>query len=1182
VETGIQKAPALTNQHSWLDNQNAYSNCNKYELAESIIPMGGYVMTDGQMSQNADQERRALCGICPAGCWVDVKYDNEGRIADVTADDSSHLGDVCKLGLHSPQIVYSKDRLQYPMRRKGPKGTYEFERISWDDAYEIIVEKHIDLKNRFGPESTCIYTGRGSFELAMCDIYQPEGVATSSASSALFPFGSPNTMGVGALCYVAFAMIAPHVTMGGMMINMFSDIENAELVVVWGANPATDSPPLDLQRIKNARQRGAKVIVIDPRRTSTIKQTDAEWIPIRPGTDGALALGLCNVLIEEELYDEPFVRDWTVGFDDFVRYLQHFRPETVERITSVPADTVVSLARRIASANGASSVMYSGLEYNNSGVQCIRATMVLWALAGQLDVPGGRCFSMRENFFPLNKSGHIANPDVRKALGRDCFPVYSSYRGESHAIALPESVLEGNPYKIRSLIILGGSIITAWPQPSIWRKTFGALDFLVCIDRQLTADAAYADIVLPATTMYEIESYMTYGPIFRIREKVIEPVGEARNDFFIMAELAKRLGYGDLYPQNEEELLRRVLKDSGFTLEQVREAGGTVQSPTVMMQYKKWEKGGLRPDGKPGFDTPSGKFEIASSILEEHGYDPLPVYTEPTEGPQSQPQMADKYPLVFNSGTRVTTDFRSQFHSAKGLVDKRPEPTVTINTLDARERGIAAGELVYIRTARGQVAMRALVTDDIAPGSVDANMGGGGPVGPKAWQDCNINDLTDLQNYDPISGFPVYKALLCEVVKADDSVGAVAVDSGEVNATMETENVSSSKRKPAVRVYLDHNATTYLDPAVKKAMAEALENNFGNPSAIYDEGKKAKIAMDSARRNMAQLLNCTAKRIIFTGGGSEANNLAVKGIAFANWNGRKHVITSTIEHPAGIMTCRWLEKFGFDITLLPVDKHGQIRPDDLKAALRPDTLLVTLMLANNETGTIQPIAELATLAKQSGALFHTDATQAIGKIPVDVATLGVDLLTMSGHKLYGPKGVGALYVRKGIELDPLIHGGKQEDGRRAGTENLVSVIGLGKAAELAMQRLSENEKIMRLRDKLHASIMKLVPEAKLNGHPTERLPNTLNMTLPGMRGESLTLALDQRGVSISSGSACRSGSPDPSHALLAMGLTEEAAHCAIRLSLGHNNTEDQITQTLNALEEIIRDDKSVVRFVPCR
>ncbi|MGB7002224.1 MAG: molybdopterin-dependent oxidoreductase [Halobacteriota archaeon] len=713
----------------------------------------------------AARECRALCGICPAGCGVVVTYDDRGRIANVRPDERAELGVICKLGEHSAEIVYSKDRVLYPLRRNGEKGTYDFERISWDDAYDIIVTKLSEIKAKYGPEATSIYTGSGSFELSMCDVYQPEGVAVSSASSVLFPFGSPNTMGVGALCYVAFAMIAPHVTMGGMQINMFSDFENSDLIVVWGTNPATDCPPINLKKIVEAHKKGAKIVVIDPRRTKTVALTDAEWIPIRPGTDGALALGMCNVLIEEGLYGNSFIRDWTRGFEEFARYVHHFRPEVVEQITGVPAWAIVALARRIATAKGAAPAMYSGLEYNGNGVQAIRAIFVLWALAGQLDVPGGRCFSMRQNHFPLNRSGHIANPDMRKALGRDKFPIYSAYRGESHAIVLPDSVLKGKPYKIRSLIILGGSIITSWPQPAIWRKTLNALDFLVCIDRHLTADAAYADIVLPATTYYETESYMTYGSIFRIRERVIEPLGEARNDFFILAELADRLGYGHLYPQNEEELLRHVLKGSGFTLENVHKVGGTVQSQTVKMQYRKWEKGLLRPDGKPGFETPSGKFEIASTILEEHGYDPLPVYTEPQESPLSQPERAKKFPLVFNSGARVTTDFHAQHHGIESLLKERPEPTVTINVSDARARGIKNGDLVHIKTSRGQITLRAIVTDSIVKGAVEANMGGGCHVGPKAWQEGNINELTDLQQYDPISGFPVYKALLCDVHK---------------------------------------------------------------------------------------------------------------------------------------------------------------------------------------------------------------------------------------------------------------------------------------------------------------------------------------------------------------------------------------------------------------------------------
>ncbi|MFY9397525.1 MAG: aminotransferase class V-fold PLP-dependent enzyme, partial [Desulfomonilia bacterium] len=907
-------------------------------------------------------EKRAICGICPAGCWVIVSYDSRGRLGSVRADGSSPLGAMCTLGEHAREIVYAEHRLRSPLRRKGPKGGFDFEEISWEDAFDEIVGRLCSIRRESGPEAAAIYTGRGSFELAMCDVFQPAGVEISSASSVLFPFGSPNTMGVGALCYVSYAMIAPHVTMGGMHATMFSDIENADLVVVWGANPATDSPPVDLGRIMDAAARGAEVVVIDPRRTRTAKLTGARWIPIRPGTDGALALGLCHVIIDGELYDPDFVRDFTHGFDEFAGYVRHFSPEAVEPVTGVPAETIRWLARRIASARGASPVMYTGLEYSDSGVQAIRAVMVLWALAGQLDVPGGHCFSMPENRFPVNRQGLIANPDMRKALGLDSFPVYSAYRGESHANALPESVLSGIPYRIRSLIILGASIITSWPRPEVWRRTLGALDFLVCIDIFPTADSAYADIVLPAATWYEIESYMRYGPVFRIRERVIEPVGKSRNAFFILTELAERLGYGHLYPASEEALLRHALEPSPFTLEEVRASGGTVSIPTRMMEYRKWEKGSLRPDGRPGFNTPTGRFEIRSVTLEEHGYDPLPVYTEPREGPVANPDLARSYPLVFNSGSRVRTDFRSQFHHIPGLVSQKPEPTVMMNTLDASERGIEDGDMVVLKSPRGEVKLRALVTDDIVQGAVDASMGGGGPLGPEAWQSCNINDLTDLR-YDPISGFPIYKALLCEVTKAAGiSRARSRGDDGPAEFPGDRGSPAGERR----RIYLDHNATTPMHPEVISEMEQVLREAFGNASSIHLDGHRARTAIEDARRKVACLLGCTARRIVFTAGGSEANNLVIKGIALAPWNRKRHLVVSAVEHPSVLEACRWLAGLGFRVTVLKVDRHGLVDPRDLRRTITPDTFLISVMAANNETGAIQPVREIASSAREMG------------------------------------------------------------------------------------------------------------------------------------------------------------------------------------------------------------------------
>lgn len=1124
--------------------------------------------------------RRAICGVCPAGCWVEVQVEG-GRLRDIRAETGHPLGMICRRGEHAPEIVHSEHRLRTPLRRVGPKGSLDFEPCTWDEAYSRIVEQFELIKEESGPEALSIYTGRGTFELSLTDVFQPAGAAISSASNVLFPFGSPNTMGVGALCYVSFAMIAPHVTMGRMLIDMFSDIENAELLVVWGANPATDSPPLDMARLEAAAARGAEVVCIDPRRTDTAVRTGAQWVPIRPGTDGALALSMIKVMIDEDLHDDRFAREWTHGFDELARYVQHFSPEVCEHHTGVPAATVVDLARRIARADGACPIMYTGLEYSNSGIQAIRATHTLFALAGHLDVPGGMGLAMAGSHFPLRRAHLQANPDTGRALGRDRFPLYTHYREESHPLALIDAVLRGDPYPVRGLIVHGASLLTSWPQTPVWRETLEALDFLVCIDRQRTADMAYADVVLPATTGFEIDSYMTYGPIFRLREKIIEPVGEARNDYRIMAELADRLGYGELYPQSEEEVLRSVLEGSGHTLEAVREAGGTVKVDTPVMEYRKWEKGGLRPDGEPGFDTPTGRFEIASTLLADHGYDPLPRYTEPVEGPTARPDLTDDFPLVFNSGARPQTDFRSQHHGIQGLCRDHPEPTVDLNSADAVARGIETGDLVRVNTPRGSVPFRARVSENIVAGAVECSMGGGTPVGPRPWREWNVNLLTDVANYDEISGFPVYKALLCEVERieaGDDDARSWAERSADLSAAPS----SASHRPPEQQVYLDGSATTPMDSAVREAMLPFLEDEHGNPSSIHARGRQARDAMTQARRSVARLVGARPRQMIFTGGGSEADNLALKGVVLADPNGEGHVITSAIEHPAMLRACDWVESLGWEVTRLAPDAEGYVHPNALRDALRPTTRLVSIMAANNEVGTVQPVAALAAVAHEYGALFHTDAVQAVGRIAVDVDEWGVDLLSLSAHKFHGPKGVGALYVRDGVELVPLVHGGGQERGLRAGTENVAGIVGLGRAAELARMRLEEMTELARLRDRLHRGVEELLPEAVLNGPREHRLPNVLNLTLPGLRGESIVLAMDQRGVALSSGSACKAGSPEPTHVLLAMGCSEEQAHCSVRFSLCRGITAEHVDRVIDALAAVLDEMENTVRFLPCK
>jgi anaerobic selenocysteine-containing dehydrogenase len=705
------------------------------------------------------------CGVCPAGCGVNIHLEN-GFISRITPHKAHPQGICCPRGTRAPEVVYAPERLQFPLKRTGPPDTAQFERISWDEALETIAHRLKSIAAEYGPEALCLYTGRGTFEQSLCDLMPPAGVRTSSAWSLFFPLGSPNTTGVGAICYVAHGVIAPVTTCGVWDIDTFADIENAELVVVWGGNPATDSPPTDLVRIKQAVRRGAQVIVIDHRHNETARAVKAEWIGIRPGSDGALALAMLNVIINEGFYDRDFVERWTVGFEALRAYVADFTPEKAEQITFVPADMIRKTARRIAGAAGVALVSYTGLEYTNSGTQNIRAVLTLWALSGNLDVPGGKVFNMPGATFRVNETRRLEPPAGVKPIGADKFPLYHLYRKEAHATELPRAILEGEPYPIKAMMIAGASVITALPNPDLWRRSFAALDFLVVVDRFLTADALYADIVLPATTLFESQSYSVYGSTIQVRPRIIPPLVDSRPDWDIIAALAEKLGYGHLFPASSNDVVRYALDGTDIDPDFLDQSPDGVTQPTAPMQYRKWETGLLRPDGRPGFNTPTGKFEIVSTILADYGYDPLPVYTEPLEGPLSSPNIAADFPLVFNSGARIQSDFRSQHHNIAGLLKLQPHPLVWLHPQDAAARGIHNGDAVFVLTPRGKVPYTAKVTEYIVPGVVEANAGGGSPIASAPWRECNVNELTDHDNRDPISGFPVYKALLCEVVKA--------------------------------------------------------------------------------------------------------------------------------------------------------------------------------------------------------------------------------------------------------------------------------------------------------------------------------------------------------------------------------------------------------------------------------
>ncbi len=382
-------------------------------------------------------------------------------------------------------------------------------------------------------------------------------------------------------------------------------------------------------------------------------------------------------------------------------------------------------------------------------------------------------------------------------------------------------------------------------------------------------------------------------------------------------------------------------------------------------------------------------------------------------------------------------------------------------------------------------------------------------------------------------------------------------------------NIGDGKLK---RIYLDNAATTPVRSEVLEAMLPYFTQKFGNASTIYSYGREAKEALEESRKNVAQLIGANAEEIFFTSGGTESDNWALRGIASANVKKGKHIITSSIEHHAVLHTCRDLEKQGFKITYLPVDKDGLINVKDVADAITDETILVSIMHANNEIGTIQPINEIAKVIKQKNPeiIFHTDAVQTAGKIPVNVNNLGVDLLSMSAHKIYGPKGVGALYIRKGTRIAPFMTGGAQESSRRAGTENIAGIVGFGKAAELAVcEQQDQFEKLTLLRDRLMQGILNTIPYTRLNGHPTLRLPHNVNISFEFIEGESILLNLDMKGICASSGSACTSGSLDPSHVLLAIGLPHEIAHGSLRLTLGRENSQEEVDYVLEVLPDII-------------
>ncbi len=378
------------------------------------------------------------------------------------------------------------------------------------------------------------------------------------------------------------------------------------------------------------------------------------------------------------------------------------------------------------------------------------------------------------------------------------------------------------------------------------------------------------------------------------------------------------------------------------------------------------------------------------------------------------------------------------------------------------------------------------------------------------------------------------------------------------------------------KIYMDHNATTPVHPEVVDAMIPFLREEWGNPSSIHWAGRSPRKAIEDAREKVADILKAEPSEMIFTSCGSEGNNFAIKGVLETKKGKGNHIITSKVEHPSVLGTCKYLSKVGYDVTFLDVDSDGMLDLNQLKDAITPETVLITIMFGNNETGVIFPIKEIGEIAREQKVTFHTDAVQGVGKVPIDVKDLNVDILTLSGHKLYAPKGVGAVYVKKGVRVQPLLHGGHQERNRRAGTEDVAGIVALGKACEITTRDMElETEHLLKLRSKLEKGLMERIPYLKVNGHPERRIPNTSNIGFDYVEGESILLNLDMKGVAASSGSACTSGTLEPSHVLVAMGISLEKSHGSVRFSLGRGNTEEDVDYVLEIMPPLVERLRSM-------
>lgn len=694
-------------------------------------------------------KKKGFCGICPDKCPI-VATIEEGKIVKVEGDKDHPGGRVCPRGALTPQIVYSERRIKKPLIRDGEKGSGKFREASWEEALNVAAEGFLKIKEQYGPDALVSYLGSSGREDASMRCFM-------GPNEFFKHLGSHNDMTCGCTCNFSSNMLTPVLTYGVPTPKLYQDIPNSEIVFIWGKNSKTDSGPLTtLQLVKAAKERGAQIIVIDPRGEGMAELADL-WIPIIPGADGALVMAMLKLIVEEERYDKAFVKDYTKGFDEFAEYLKTITVEEMSGYCGVSVEMIHKLVDIFCSTTKISLVSYTGLEYQLSGIQNNRAIQTMWAITGKVDVPGGICIATEKNpTVPLRPM-----EAVEQAVGAKEYPLFSRLSGSGQFVKLPDAVLNDDPYPVRGMLICAASPSITYPDQDLWEEIYKKLDCLVVFERFMSNDCKYADVIFPATTYYENQSVVSVPGGMRLRNRFIEPVGEAKCDVFIFQALAEKMGFGDAYPKNDEELMLWMCNGDAQLLEKLKENEyGVVNKPQI--GYEKYKTGALRADGQPGFPTPSGKFEISSTYIAECGYTPYPKY----EDIRTIKEMGseEEYPLIMTTAARSALRFCSFGPNLKEIADREPLPTVDMNEEDAKTYGVADGETVIVETAFGKGEFDVRICP-MAKGSIHIAGGAGSFYMEGEWKSHNVNKLCSMKYTDPLCGFLTHKSVPSKVVK---------------------------------------------------------------------------------------------------------------------------------------------------------------------------------------------------------------------------------------------------------------------------------------------------------------------------------------------------------------------------------------------------------------------------------